>query len=147
VYVWLYTPVRSTQHLNSLKYLEKDAPLMEIRVCPECNKAFYASSDTDMLVCTYCGHVLYDGKSAKRSGKRVRKDLKFRMSVKSGTLPAKLIDYSSGGLKAVYKGSQIEADTILEVDIDELKIHTAARAIWTHRVSKDLYESGFKFLN
>lgn len=116
---------------------------MEIRVCPKCNKAFYAAKDAESLTCTHCGHILYD----RRQRARVEKRLLFRLSVKGESLPAKLMDYSDTGLRVEYDGRMLMEDTILEVDIGELNIHTAAKTVWTKRVSESVYASGMKFMN
>jgi hypothetical protein len=116
---------------------------MEIRVCPQCNKAFYASPDAECLVCSHCGHVIYD----RRRKERVEKELDFNIPFKGRPLPAKLMDYSEGGLKAVYKGGLLKVDTVFDLDIGELDIHAEVKTVWTKKVSKSVYASGFKFLN
>ncbi len=115
---------------------------MEIRVCPECNKAFYALRETDTLVCHYCGFVIFD----QRSRQRLLADFDFNLTLLGHNVRAKLKDYSETGARIVYKGKLISEDTVLNLVIDELGIEATAKAMWSKRIAKDTYSYGLELL-
>lgn len=118
----------------------EEKKFIEIRVCPECGKAFYAP--VDRAVCPHCRYVFLE----RRYKGRIKKELAFTVSLEGKKLPARLEDYSENGIKMVYKGAGLEVDTVLHVNIDEMDLHRNARAVWTKKLSKSLSSSGLKLL-
>jgi len=116
--------------------------LMELRVCPECRKAFYAPPEGTHLLCPHCGFALLD----RRDETRTIKDVDFHLVLGSTEIQARLKDLSRGGFRAEYSGRSLELDALLRVDIEGLGIHQTARTVWSKRISKSRYSSGFKFL-
>lgn len=115
---------------------------MEIRVCPECKKAFYAPNDSESLSCPHCGYIFID----RRSKGRLHKDIKLVFSINGKKIPAKLRDYSDGGARVVYKGRALRANDTLELEIEKLKIRRTAKAVWSIKLSSSLSSTGLKFL-
>lgn len=115
---------------------------MELRVCPECDKAFYAPIEEDYINCPHCGFVLLE----RRTSKRFSKKLDFTFTFNGNKVPAKLEDYSADGIRAHYKGQGLSVKTMLDLNIDELDIHRRAKAIWTKKLSGSISMSGFKLL-
>lgn len=115
---------------------------MELRVCPECNKALYSLHDSDVVACPHCGFVLHD----RRGALRIKKEINFTISLEGEDVPVKLVDYSAGGLKIVCKGRHIKTDTFLDVDIDALGIHKTAKAVWTKKAPGSSSSVGLKLV-
>lgn len=115
---------------------------MEIRVCPNCGKAFYAPRDGEQVLCLHCGFLLYDRRSTGRSQKEVGVFFYLRGIRHSATLK----DYSTGGAGLEYGGKGLEVDTIVDIDIEELGVHMHAITVWSRKVSGSRYASGLKYL-
>ncbi|MBE9528310.1 MAG: hypothetical protein IME99_03625 [Proteobacteria bacterium] len=115
---------------------------MEIRICPECNKAFYALKETDTLVCHYCGFVIFD----QRGKQRLVANFDFNFTLHGHKVRAKLKDYSETGARIVYKGRLLTEDTVLNLVIDELGIEATAKTMWSKRIAKDTYSYGLELL-
>ena len=116
---------------------------MEIRVCPDCDKAFYALRDTVNLVCHHCGYSLLD----RRIKERTLCNLDFTFTHKDKSIKATLKDYSESGARIVYKERSLPVDSILEITLDKLRIDSPVKTVWTRSISRSLYSSGFKFIN
>jgi len=115
---------------------------MELRVCPECDRAFYSLHDSDMVTCTHCGFIVYD----RRGALRTKKEVDCTIALEGENIPAKLIDYSVNGIKIVCRGHDIKADTFLDVDIKALGIHKMAKSVWSKRVTRSSSSVGIKLL-
>ncbi len=115
---------------------------MEIRVCPDCDKAFYALCDAIHLVCHHCGYMLMD----RRVKERTTSNLDFTFTYGGKSIKARVKDYSESGLRIFYRGSSLKVDSVLDMKLDGLNIHSTAKAVWTRSVSRSLYSSGFKFI-
>ncbi len=115
---------------------------MEIRVCPDCDKAFYALCDAIHLVCHHCGYMLLD----RRVKERTASNLDFTFTYGGKSIKARLKDYSESGLRVFYRGSALKVDSVLDIELDGLNIHSQARAVWTKNVSRSLCSSGFTFI-
>lgn len=115
---------------------------MELRVCPECNKAFYARRVGEIVACPHCGFILYD----RRRKKRVRRELAFYLSMEGRVVQATLRDYSKDGLRIAYEGKAPRPDTVLDISIDELDIHRHAQPVWSKKMSKSTVSAGLKLL-
>jgi hypothetical protein len=115
---------------------------MEIRVCPDCDKAFYALRDAIHLVCHHCGYMLLD----RRSKDRTICNLDFTFTYGGKSIKARLKDYSESGLRVLYRGRSLQVDSVLDIKLDGLGIHSAAKAVWTSSASRAVYSSGFKFI-
>jgi DNA-directed RNA polymerase subunit RPC12/RpoP len=116
---------------------------MEIRVCPDCDKAFYALRDVIHLVCHHCGYSLLD----RRIKERTLCNLDFTFTYKSKNIKATLKDYSESGARIVYKERSLPVDSILKVTLDKLNTDSPAITVWTRSISRSLYSSGFKFIS
>ncbi len=116
---------------------------MEIRVCPDCDKAFYALRDAIHLVCHHCGYSLLD----RRIKERTICNIDFTLTHKKRSIKCTLKDYSDTGARVVYRERSLPVDTIISVKLGKLDINAPARTVWTRSVSRSLYSSGFKFIN
>ena len=115
---------------------------IEYRVCPECSRAFYAFNGVESLSCPHCGYVLLD----RRSGERIKKRANFFLLLKGEKVAAELEDYSEGGMRIVYEGEPLNSRAVVDVNIDELKIHGHARAVWSKKISGAKHSIGLKLL-
>ncbi|HXI09382.1 MAG TPA: PilZ domain-containing protein [Thermodesulfobacteriota bacterium] len=115
---------------------------MELRVCPECNKAFYARRAGEVVACPHCGFVLYD----RRRKKRVLRELAFYFSMEGRVVQATLRDYSKDGLRIAYEGDALRPDAVIDISIDELDIHRHAQPVWSKKMSKSTVSAGLKLL-
>jgi len=115
---------------------------MEIRVCPECEKAFFALVDNAVVKCTHCGHVVQE----RRGAERVAKELDCTFSYDGHVVHAKLQDYSSGGLRMVYTGEAVSADTLRDVNVEGLDVHRPAKTVWTMQTSDHSFSAGLRLL-
>jgi DNA-directed RNA polymerase subunit RPC12/RpoP len=115
---------------------------MELRVCPECDRAFYSLHDGDVVACPHCGYILHD----RRRSKRVHKEIVFTFSAGGRTVTAKLQDYSTNGMKIIYTGDALDLESLLDIDIEEINIHGTAKAVWDRRITKSTHSTGLKIL-
>ena len=115
---------------------------MEIRICPECNKVFYALMDTESLVCYHCDFILFDCRGMSRHAA----DLNFTIKFLGHDVPAQLKDYSETGARIVYKGSLLSENTTLDLFIDELSIEAKAKTMWSKKIADNTYSYGLQFL-
>lgn len=117
---------------------------MEIRVCPGCSKAFYAARDGESLICPHCGFVLYDRREKTRQFREVR----FTFLINGEKIPATVKDYSKDGVKIVLKGSRaLKVNELYSLHIDELNIHTTAKAVWTRKMPRSGFSAGLRLLH
>jgi len=121
--------------------LRKNKP-MEIRVCPECNKAFYSLRESDVVACSHCGFIMHD----RRGALRTKKEVDCTIGLEGESIRVKLVDYSVNGIKIVCRGCYIKADTFLDVDIKALGIHKMAKAVWSKMVTSSSSSVGLKLL-
>ncbi len=115
---------------------------IEHRVCPNCNKVFYASTGAESLSCPHCGYVLLD----RRGLERIEADMEIAFTLGDERMKARLENYSDGGVRIIYSGGPIAEDAVLGVDIEGLDIHGQARAVWSKKVSASTYASGLKLI-
>lgn len=115
---------------------------MEIRVCPECDRAFYSLPDSDVVACTHCGFIAFD----RRGAKRVHKEVDCRFLLEGRLVRARLQDYSAGGLRMVYTGEALKADTVLDVEVEGLDVHRTAKTVWSMKISKHSVSAGLRLL-
>jgi len=99
---------------------------MEERICPVCNKVFYAEKDSTVVRCSFCDNIVFEARSVKRTAK----DLDFFMVVGKRRIKVRLRDYSKDGLGIDLKRMPLNTDSILRVAIKELNINRKARAVW-----------------
>lgn len=115
--------------------------MIEIRVCPECRKAFYKLEEVVEVTCPHCSFFFLD----RRGGDRVRCDLGITYSAGRQSGRAVLKDYSEYGARIMYEGRALTSEDEIAVDIDGLNVRARARAVWTERVSVKSALSGLKF--
>lgn len=115
---------------------------MEIRVCPECKKVFFACSEADILMCHHCGHILLD----RRDAERISSDMDLTFRINSDEVSARLVDYSERGLKITYRGRILSTESEININIEELNLKGRARTVWTRRHSKNTHSSGLQIL-
>ncbi len=118
------------------------AEKMDIRVCPECGKAFYAAPSAAPLSCAFCACFFEDTRRARRIRKEA--DLTFRF--KDRSYQARLKDYSEGGLRMLYAGKMLRAGSVVHVEIDRENISELAVAVWSRNVSPAVFSIGLKRL-
>lgn len=115
---------------------------MELRVCPECDRVFYSLHDSDVVACPHCGFILHD----RRRSKRVHKELDCRFLLEGHVVRARLQDYSTDGLRMVYNGQALKADTVIDVEIEGLDVHRPAKTVWSTKISKHSASAGLRLL-
>jgi Zn-finger nucleic acid-binding protein len=112
-----------------------------IRVCPKCQKVFFELKDEEFQYCPHCGFYLMD----RRDRTRIKKEVEFEITLRGAKIKARLKDYSAFGIKMEANGRVLKVNTILDIDIDELKIHRTAKAVWTEKIGGKRSLSGLKF--
>lgn len=121
----------------------KEYGALSIRICPECELAFYARVDGS-LICPHCGYAFIERRGAERTGREADITILF----KGRKVRAKLMDYSERGARVVFRGvnSGMDTDSEVEIDICELHIHRKARAVWLSKVEGAYVSAGFTLL-
>jgi len=115
---------------------------IEHRICPRCIKVFFAFTEAESLACPYCGYVLLD----RRAMDRIEAGMDVVFTLGEEKIPARLQNYSDGGVRIVYSGAPLKEDIVLGVDIDGIEVHGYARAVWSKQVSGTTYTSGLKLI-
>ncbi len=115
---------------------------IEHRVCPNCARVFFAAKEAKSLSCPHCGYVLLERRRLER------REAAMDMIVTLGDvkMAAHIENYSDGGIRMSYGGSPISKETVLGVDVEGLKIHGNALAVWTRKVSGSTYASGLRLI-
>jgi len=117
------------------------AMAIEHRICPKCTRAFYASSVVASLTCPSCGFIMLDGRPVKR----IKTNIDLTFSFGERKMPVRLVDYSEGGLRIAYKGTALEVNSLIDLDIEKLNIHGTAMAVWTKKISGAI-STGFRLI-
>jgi hypothetical protein len=115
---------------------------MEIRVCPKCSRAFYAHSDGESVSCPGCGYFLLD----RRYNERVGKELDFTFLLNGERRMARLKDYSGTGIRMSYGGAALALDAAMDIEIGEINMRGAGKAVWTVGREGSLFSSGVVFI-
>lgn len=113
-----------------------------IRVCPECEKAFYAAKSPAPLSCALCACFFED----KRRSRRTRKEAGLTFRFMERSCPARLKDYSENGLRMLYAGKMLKAGSVVEVELCAENIRECAVAVWSRKLSPEVFSSGLKRL-
>jgi predicted RNA-binding Zn-ribbon protein involved in translation (DUF1610 family) len=115
---------------------------MELRVCPECKKAFYTAAVEYPPPCPRCGHVLLD----RRTQERKATTTNFTFLVEGKKRSATLLDFSKEGARIIYGGKTFPVNSVMDLSIDKLNIHGTAKAVWTKKIDSKS-TTGLKFIN
>lgn len=113
-----------------------------MRICPNCNRVFYILNEQHSVICTHCSYDLLD----KRFSKREKIDIDFSFSLYNKTISAKITDYSDNGVRIVYNGEAVPVNTIINLNIKELKIELNAIIVWSDKKVSLNNVSGLKLL-
>jgi len=119
--------------------------LVEVRICGVCEKIFYSLLEDEGVVCPYCGDIVVD----MRDSVRVKSEEKFIIFYEGKKIPAKLKNYSRGGLGIVYKDKAFKVNTSIKLNLNlESKAGVPGRAttVWSRALSGGKSESGLRFL-
>lgn len=114
---------------------------MQIRVCPECYKAFYMAVYDDCVICPYCGHLFCE----RRIQERTRKQEPISFSLNGSHTLCVTTDYSDDGAGIVYKGGFVEPDTIVAVCMG-YGARRNAKTVWSKKVSRSIVSAGLRLL-
>lgn len=123
------------------QFSEFDGDRVAIRVCPRCEKAFYALG-TQGATCSFCGKPVTE----RRGGDRIRTKVRFLANMIDSLVSARVEDYSLTGIKLAYQGRALDANAIVELDISELALKVKARAVWSRTLEGDRSYTGFAFI-
>ena len=115
--------------------------MIEIRVCPECDKVFYFDSKEGSPPCPHCGHFFN-----KRRKERVKTMVGFTFYFDGSVRSATIEDYSSDGAMITYIGETLPLDSIVDVNVDELNLRRPARAVWSKKIDRSVAATGLMFL-
>ncbi|HBG46035.1 MAG TPA: hypothetical protein DDW94_03505 [Deltaproteobacteria bacterium] len=113
-----------------------------IRICPECSKAFYVQIGTERARCPHCGVFFTE----RRRSRRAKMEFVMKLSVSGTIFTARTTDLTYDGAGILLKGTTIEKDTLLDVNIEELMMGWQARTVWARRVSGSVVSAGLKLL-
>lgn len=115
--------------------------MIEVRVCPECRKAFYKPEEAADVTCPHCSFFLLD----RRGNGRVQCELDLTYSAGREKGRAVLKDYSEYGARIMYEGRALTSEDEVSVDIEGLGVRARGKAVWTERVSGRKALSGLRF--
>ena len=116
---------------------------MDIRICPDCNKAFYVTSEVSFPVCHYCGHALPE----KRWQERIPAEIDCAFRFKDENWSATLMDFSKGGARIAYEKKYLLVGNIVDINVEKIDNHTSATAVWTKKQESGAkVETGLKFI-
>ncbi|MEE9542649.1 MAG: PilZ domain-containing protein [Thermodesulfobacteriota bacterium] len=116
---------------------------MDMRICPDCKKAFYFFKNQKPYSCTHCGYFFVD----KRQHKRIEKKAGCVFVLDGIKHEGVTKDYSFGGACVEYAGEAIAEDAFLDFESNMLGLHVPAKAVWfVSRPSKGIL-MGLKFLS
>ena len=101
--------------------------LMETRICPKCNKVFYSARVGGLSSCPHCRYKLFNGRCEERTRTILESAFAFGRMKRAATM----IDYSRNGARIIYQGESLPVNTIIELQVDELKIQRSAKVVWT----------------
>ena len=118
--------------------------MVELRVCPECNKAFFKGLDRGYAICSHCRYVLWD----QRGEERTEGEIEASFFIEGREVPVRLADFSSSGLKVVFASllESLPDSAILDVNVDELGLHQPAETVWQKKAGKKAVVVGLKLL-
>lgn len=118
--------------------------MVELRVCPECNKAFFKGLDREYAVCSHCRYVLWD----QRGEDRTEGEMEASFSIDGREVAARVTDFSSSGLKIVFSGipEPMPDSTVLNMNVDELGLHQPAETVWQQKADNESAVIGLKLL-
>ena len=119
-----------------------------IVVCPHCGKTSKRITHDSDLRCIECG-IEYAGSEAymRREGRlQVKKDCTITHKHRKSPVTAILEDVSFNGAQVKYAGPALSIDSILLLDVGGLDLHTPARVMWTHSMTKFENKTGVKFV-
>ncbi|MDH3972729.1 MAG: PilZ domain-containing protein [Deltaproteobacteria bacterium] len=114
--------------------------MIELRICPQCNKVFYSNSKESSPPCVYCGYVLIERCEER---KEVSQDMTLTINGRKKGVTLK--DYSPNGAMVVYVGSEIPVNTSFLFEIRELNIKKAAKIVWSKKINKSISATGIRF--
>lgn len=98
---------------------------------------------TERARCPHCGVYLAE----RRALLRTKKEMGLILSVNGSVYKALTTDFSESGAGILLNGStSLEADTLLDVRIEELDIARQARTVWARKVSRSMTSAGLKLL-
>jgi len=114
--------------------------MIELRICPRCNKVFYANSKESSPPCTHCGYVLINRFNARQESSF---DLTLLINGRKKAVTVK--DYSADGAMIVYVGDLIPVNTDFFCEITELNVKKMAKAVWSKKINQSISAAGLKF--
>ncbi len=118
--------------------------MVELRVCPECNKAFFKGLDRGYAICSHCRYVLWD----QRGEERTEGEIEASFFIEGREVPARVTDFSPSGLKVVFASllEPLPDSAILDVNVDELGLHQPAKRVWQAKAGNKAVAAGLKLL-
>ncbi len=115
---------------------------MELRICPECNLAFYAPVKREFLHCSHCSHPIRD----RRRSSRTSGTFSVTFSMEGTTYEASVTDRSTGGARIRYYGPPLPVDSVVRLDFYELGVQKLARTVWSEVSGRGRAAAGLRFL-
>jgi len=114
--------------------------MIELRICPRCNKVFYANSKESSPPCTHCGYVLIS-----RCEERKKASLDSAFTIKGKKKGVTIKDYSYSGVMVVYVGELIPVNESFLCEINELNINKIAKTVWSKKINQSISATGLCF--
>ena len=115
---------------------------MEMRLCPDCKRAFFYQLNNAPYTCPHCDYIFLK----KRAFERTQKSVRCVFYFKGATRSAKTIDYSRGGVSVEYSGKPLPQNTFLDFHSNALDIHIPVRTVWSRAKNSRKAMAGLKFL-
>lgn len=138
-----YRDIYQKTQTNKRRGKQGESRIMDMRICPDCNKAFYFLENQKPYSCTHCGYFFVD----KRQHKRIERTADCVFFTDGLKLDGVTKDYSFGGACIEYTGEPIARDTTVQFESNMLGLHLSAKSVWTvNRPSKGVL-MGLRFLS
>jgi hypothetical protein len=114
--------------------------MVELRICPQCECAFYVAENDYSPICPHCGYVFVE-RGEERNMTSVEAMIYLRNRFKSGTVR----DLSERGAMIVYLGNLLPVNSSFLIKINEMNLHRKAKVIWAKKIDQSLNATGVCF--
>lgn len=114
--------------------------MVELRICPRCNKVFYVNTRESSPPCVHCRYVLINRRRERKST-----FIDFIFTINSKKKGVTLKNYSDHGAMIVYMGELLPLNSTFMFEAHELNIKKKAEIIWSRKINRTMNATGLKF--
>lgn len=116
---------------------------MDMRICPDCNKAFYFLKEKEPSSCMHCGYFFGN----TRQHKRIVKVAGCVFTYEGTKHDAVTKDYSLTGACIEFIGEPISKEASIDFESDMLGLRGPAKAVWSASSPSKGVLMGLQFLS